>query len=76
MENTNNKTQQELIGIAFRAVNAFKRHRALEKIKKKEGDYNKSQYHSLKQYELFDELELALRAIQRNERMDKEDENE
>lgn len=72
----NNKTQMDLIGIAFRNLNSFKRARALEKIEKKNGNYEKSQYQRLRQYELIDELELCLRAIQKNERIDSTTEEE
>jgi hypothetical protein len=55
-------TKTDVIGEAFSAVNSFKRHRTLRKVKQTTQD---KQYHELKMYELFDQLELALRAIQR-----------
>lgn len=69
------KSQMDLIKIAFKNLNAFKRVRALENIEKGNKDYNKAQYYKLRQYELIDELELALRAIQSGQR-NLEDDNE
>lgn len=61
-------SNQELISKAFKRVNDFKRHRSLAKTADIEGNREKQTYHSLKMYELFDALELTLRAIQRKER--------
>lgn len=63
-------TQQELITQCFYYLNSFKRHRALEQIKKNEGSHDQTQYHVLKQYQFIDALELGLRAIQKGERID------
>lgn len=60
-----NKTQSELVNLGFTYANSFKRHRALAQIKKYEGDTDQSNYHNMKTYEMFDNLELTLRAIQR-----------
>lgn len=58
-------TNIDLIQQCFYALNSFKRHRALEQIKKDEGKSLDAQYHELKQYQLVDNLELGLRALQR-----------
>ncbi|WP_033829038.1 hypothetical protein [Bacillus andreraoultii] len=63
------KTNLELCREAFQAINSFKRSRCLTQQYRKEGDELKSQYHELKMYKEFDRLELALRAIQKNERI-------
>lgn len=67
MEN-NNMTNQELMSKAFYYINSFKRHRALENIARFDNNREKVQYHSLKQYQFIDNLELALRAIQKGAR--------
>ncbi len=59
------KSNMGLVHTAFRNVNSFKRHRALAEIARKDGNRDKAQYHELKMYKEFDELELALRAIQK-----------
>jgi hypothetical protein len=73
MENNNNLSQQDLIKRAFTYLNSFKRHRALEKMKRYDKEFEKATYHQLKQYEMFDNLELTLRAIQKGEREINED---
>lgn len=62
------KSQQELIRIAFNNLNAYKRHRTLARIEKRNNDYAKANFHQVKANENFEELELALRAIQYGER--------
>lgn len=71
-----NITQSDLFKEAFYYVNSFKRHRALATIAKQKGDRDKQNYHSLKQYEFFDQLELALRALQKGHRDLTEEESE
>lgn len=61
-------TQQELIQKTFFYLNSYKRHRALAEIKRQEKNYDKANYHQLKQYQFIDQLELALRAIQKGQR--------
>jgi hypothetical protein len=63
-----NITQSELFKEAFYYVNSFKRHRALATIEKQKGNREKQNFHTLKQYEFFDQLELALRALQKGHR--------
>lgn len=63
MERT--KTNMDLIGLAFKYINAYKRHRALAESARKDGSTDKAIYHELKQYKYIDSLELALRAIQK-----------
>lgn len=63
------KTNLELCREAFSAVNSFKRSRCLTQKYRKEGDELNAQYHELKMYKEFDRLELAIRAIQKNERI-------
>lgn len=63
-----NTTQQELISKAFIYLNAFKRHRALAEIKRHEGNREVMTYNLLKMYQMIDNLELALRAIQKGQR--------
>ena len=63
MERT--KTNMDLIGLAFKDINAYKRHRALAESSRKDGKTDKAIYHELKQYKHIDSLELALRAIQK-----------
>jgi hypothetical protein len=60
-----NPTRQDLIKEAFNQLNSYKRHRAKTGIARKEKNEDKAQYHELRQYRAIDELELALRAIQR-----------
>lgn len=61
-----NPTRQDLIKEAFNQLNDYKRHRAKTNIARaKEKNEDKAQYHELRQYKAIDELELALRAIQR-----------
>jgi hypothetical protein len=52
-------TKADLIHEAFGHINTFKRHRALKDI---EG-YNKKDFHELQMYKKIDQLELALRAL-------------
>jgi hypothetical protein len=61
-------TQSELFKEAFYYANSFKRHRALATIAKQKGERDTQNYHNLKQYEFFDQLELALRALQKGHR--------
>jgi hypothetical protein len=61
-------TQMDLIGLCFQYLNSFKRHRALEQVKRKEGQHDQANYHELQQYKMIDQLELALRAIQKGQR--------
>lgn len=61
-------TQMDLIRKAFKNLNNFKRHRALADIRREEKDWDKTNYHTLKMYQEFDQLELALRAIQSGQR--------
>jgi hypothetical protein len=58
-------TRQDLITEAFNKLNSFKRHRAKENIANKEKNRDRADYHKLRAYQDIDELELALRAIQR-----------
>lgn len=58
----------ELCHQAFYYLNSFKRHRALEQIRKNEGKESEATYNQLKQYQFIDALELALRAIQKSVR--------
>jgi hypothetical protein len=61
-------SKNELISEAFSCLNDFKRHRALAKTADIKGQKDSTNYHTLKCYELFDALELALRAIQKADR--------
>lgn len=54
---------QDLVAEAFTLLNSYKRHRALKDIKP---DRTEKQYHELQLYKKIDELELALRAIQKS----------
>ena len=62
--NNGRKSNIDLIGICFKNINAYKRHRALAESARRDGDMDKAIYHELKQYKNIDGLELALRAIQ------------
>jgi flavoprotein len=64
-------TKEDLISEAFGALNSFKRHRALKEIKPLTSD---RQYHELQMFKMFDKLELSLRAIQKEIRGMKEEE--
>ena len=55
----------ELVNQCFQALNTFKRHRALANIKRAEGKYDEAILNELRQYQNFDNLELALRALQK-----------
>ncbi len=59
-------TNLDLIGQCFYSVNTFKRHRALTNIKRAENKHDEANFHELKQYQYFDNLELGLRALQRS----------
>ena len=63
-----NITQSDLFKEAFYYVNSFKRHRALATIEKQKGNRDKANYHELKQYQFFDQMELALWALQKGHR--------
>lgn len=54
----------ELITKCFTALNAFKRHRALANIKRGESKPDEAVIHDLRQYQMLDQLELGLRALQ------------
>lgn len=54
---------KDLIAEAFTLINSFKRHRALQDIKPTKED---KQFHELQMYKKIDELELSLRAIQKD----------
>lgn len=69
-------TKQDLIKEAFNSINAFKRHRVKMNIDKANNRHQDVQYHELKQYQYIDNLELALRAIQKEIRWDNEEEAE
>ena len=71
----NELSQSELIHKCFFYLNSFKRHRALAEIKRQEKDYEKANFHTLKQYQFIDALELGLRAIQKGQRDIEEDES-
>jgi hypothetical protein len=60
-------TQSDLIKQAFGYLNSFKRARALEQVKREASKYEDVNYQKLQQYMLIDQLELALRAIQKNQ---------
>lgn len=59
------KSNTDLIGLSFKYINSYKRHRALAEDARGNGDTSKAIYHELKQYKEVDGLELALRAIQK-----------
>lgn len=61
-------TEQSLLSECFYYINSFKRHRVLENVRRQEGNAPKANYHKLKQYELIDSLELAMRAVQKDRR--------
>lgn len=57
-------TTQDIFKEAFGYLNSFKRHRALKDIKKTD-----TQYNELQMYKMIDHLELSLRAIQKEYRI-------
>lgn len=59
------KTNIDLIGLSFRNINGFKRHRALADSARQDGNMDRAIYHELKQYKYIDSLELTIRAIQK-----------
>ena len=65
----NNLNQQELIGKCFSYWNSLKRHRALIEVKKMEGKREDMVYHQMQSYKMGDLLELALRALQKGQRV-------
>lgn len=65
----NNLNQQELIGKCFSYWNSLKRHRALIEVKKSEGKRDEMVYHQMQTYKMGDLLELALRALQKGQRV-------
>lgn len=52
-------TKQDLIREAFKKIDTFKRHRALYDIE----SFEKRSFHELQMYKMIDQLELSLRAI-------------
>lgn len=61
-------SQQDLISKAFYYWNSMKRHRALAEIKRIEGTQEEVNYHTVKMYQFSEQMELALRAIQKGQR--------
>jgi hypothetical protein len=61
----NEVTRAELITECFAGLNNFKRHRTLIETKQNTAD---KQYHELQMFKMIDKIELALRAINREER--------
>ena len=59
------RSNRDLVGMAFRSLNSYKRHRALAESARKDNRTEKAIFHDLKQYKDIDSLELALRAIQK-----------
>lgn len=59
------KTNMDLIGLAFKNINAYKRHRVLAESARRDGNTEEAIYHELKRYQYIDSLELTLRAIQK-----------
>lgn len=69
MNDKKEMNSQELIQQCFYYLNSYKRHRALEQIRKSDGGSGQDiQYHQLKQFQFIDSLELGLRAIQKGVR--------
>lgn len=62
---SNQSSNMDMVGKAFRYINSYKRSRALAETSRQEGDINKAMFNELKQYKNIDGLELALRALQR-----------
>lgn len=58
-------TNMDLIGLAFKDINAYKRHRVLAESARRDGNTEEAIYHELKRYKYIDSLELTLRAIQK-----------
>lgn len=56
---------------AFKAINAFKRHRTLAN---STTDGKDKLYHELQMYKQFDSIELSVRAINANEKQEEETE--
>lgn len=63
-------TREDLIKEAFNHLNAFKRSRALEQVEREKMNHDKAMQHRLHQFENVDKLELTLRAIQKNYRIE------
>lgn len=70
------KDNQELIGIAFRHINEYKRARALADHERLQGNREKADRWELKRFRHIDGLELAMRAIQKGLREITEDTDE
>ncbi|CAM4303286.1 hypothetical protein [Jeotgalicoccus halotolerans] len=62
------KTNRDLIHEAFDALNSYKRSRTLEDQRRKDGEQLDADKHELRQFKEIDRIELALRAINSNER--------
>lgn len=65
-------TPEENFKNAFYYINSFKRHRAQYNIERASSVANKEQlqFHELKMYQFIDNLELAMRALQKDNRED------
>lgn len=61
---------EENFNNAFYHINSFKRHRAFHNMERAKPNANKEllQYHELKMYQFLDNLELTLRALQKENR--------
>jgi hypothetical protein len=70
------KDNQELISIAFRHINEYKRARALADYERLQGNREKADKWELKRFRHIDGLELAMRAIQKGVREISEDTDE
>lgn len=64
-------SKEDLITEAFGYLNSFKRHRALVDIKPQD-----KRYHELQMYKMIDYLELSMRAIKKDFRINTEDTEE
>lgn len=64
-------TTQDLIQQAFRSIDTFKRHRSLKELE----SYDKRDFHELRMYKMIDQLELSLRAINKDLRETKDVDN-
>ena len=63
---------EEIIKEAFKHLNAFKRYRAMYETAQYKNDRDQATLLELKMYKSFDQLELSLRGIQRENREESE----
>lgn len=69
-------SNKEAISQTFNQINLFKRYRVLAEQARRKGDTQTAIFNELKMYKAFDSIELYVRALNKNERLLSEEEDE